>query len=178
MANLPYSVATPVISNLLLSQIPPSTLVVTIQKELAHRIVARPGTKDYGSLSVWVQSQCDTELVRELGPTVFWPRPKVSSAIVKMVLDPQRREALGDLAWFQTFVRTLFLHRRKFLRGALVGGFKQLSKPDVDQVMGAMSLPADARAEQLSLKQIQDLSRRIGEQIAHVGSAVRSPTAD
>ncbi len=64
VANLPYSVATPVISNLLAGDLPPETMTVTIQKELAERVIARPGTKDYGSLSVWVQSQCTAELLR------------------------------------------------------------------------------------------------------------------
>ena len=89
VANLPYSVATPVISNLLASDLPPSSMTVTIQKELAERIVARPRTKDYGSFSVWVQSQCSATIVRELAPSVFWPRPKVTSAILQIVLDPR-----------------------------------------------------------------------------------------
>ncbi len=87
VANLPYQVATPVLSNWLAMERPPSTMTVTIQKELAERIAARPGSKDYGSLSIWVQSQCRVEIVRVMPPEVFWPRPKVSSAIVQITLD-------------------------------------------------------------------------------------------
>ncbi len=60
-------------------------MTCTIQKELAERIVARPGTKDYGALAIWVQSQCRCRIVRILAPSVFWPRPKVSSAFVQIV---------------------------------------------------------------------------------------------
>ena len=84
VANLPYSIATPVVANLLASSIVPATMTITIQKELADRIAAPEGSKDYGALSVWVQSQCRVELVRLLGPTVFWPRPKVTSAILQI----------------------------------------------------------------------------------------------
>ena len=74
-ANLPYNIATPVISNLLTTDIVPVSMTATIQKELADRITARPGTKDYGALSVWIQSQCHTEVLRYLPPTVFWLTP-------------------------------------------------------------------------------------------------------
>ncbi|MEM6331164.1 MAG: rRNA adenine dimethyltransferase family protein, partial [Planctomycetota bacterium] len=77
VANLPYNVATPVISNLLLCEHTPHAMVCTIQKELADRLVAKPWSKDYGALSVWVQSQCTAEVVRVMPPKVFWPAPKV-----------------------------------------------------------------------------------------------------
>ena len=86
-ANLPYNIATPIIGNLLECPTPPATMTITIQKELAERITAEPGTKDYGALTVWIQSQCRTQLVRLLPPSVFWPRPKVTSAIVHIELD-------------------------------------------------------------------------------------------
>jgi 16S rRNA (adenine1518-N6/adenine1519-N6)-dimethyltransferase len=158
VANLPYSVATPVISNLLASQIVPSMMIVTIQKELADRIVASPRTKDYGSFSVWVQSQCDVAIVRELHPSVFWPRPQVHSVILQLVLVPAKRTAIGDPVRFQRFVRGLFLHRRKFLRGALTGAFKELAKSDVDQLMQQLKLGPETRAEELDVPQILELA--------------------
>ena len=91
VANLPYSVATPVLSNLLSCEVLPVTMTATIQKELADRIVTRPKTKDYSSLSVWMQSQCQTEIARVLPPSVFWPRPKVTSAIVHITVDREPR---------------------------------------------------------------------------------------
>ncbi len=170
VANLPYNIATPVISNLLLIEPVPVSMTVTIQKELADRIAARPNTKDYGALSVWVQSQCQVEVVRILPPTVFWPQPKIHSAILHIVLDPVRRAAIGDLAFFHTFSRSLFLHRRKFLRSGLLSAFKeQLDKPAVDAVMADMQLQPDARAEQLDVPQLLDLSQRIRQALPATG---------
>ena len=83
VANLPYNIATPILGNLLGQETPPQTMTVTIQMELAERIAARPGSKDYGALSIWIQAQCRVEILRILPPDVFWPRPKVSSAFLK-----------------------------------------------------------------------------------------------
>ena len=154
VANLPYSVATPIISNFLDCVVTPASMTVTIQKELGERIVADPRTKDYGSLSVWVQSQCYAAIIRELAPTVFWPRPKVHSAIVQMVLDRQRRDSILNLSGFHQFVRGIFLHRRKFLRSSLISSQKQLSKPDVDGVMQQLGLGPESRAEELTVDQM------------------------
>ena len=93
VANLPFHVATPLLSNLLALDRPPETMTCTIQKELAERIVARCGTKDYGALAIWVQSQCRCQILRVLPPSVFWPRPKVSSAFVQIAIDPAVRGA-------------------------------------------------------------------------------------
>jgi 16S rRNA (adenine1518-N6/adenine1519-N6)-dimethyltransferase len=161
VANLPYHVGTPVISNLLSTPITPHSMTVTIQKELADRILARPGTKDYGSLSVWIQSQCDVQLLRVLPPSVFWPRPKVHSAMVRIVVRPDLRAAIPDRDFFHTFVRALFTHRRKFLRGGLVGAFgKVMGKPAIDGILAAEGLAADARAEQLDVGRLLALSER------------------
>ena len=97
-------------------------------------------------------------ILRELAPSVFWPRPKVTSAIVQIVLDPIKRASIDNLESYQTFVRGLFLHRRKFLRGALVGAFAELDKPTVDHAMQQLGLGAEARAEELTVDQIQQLS--------------------
>ena len=97
VANLPYNIATPVISNLLLARHVPHSMTVTIQKELADRIIAAPSTKDYSALSVWIQSQCTAEIVRLMPPSVFWPEPKVTSAILHIVVDPAKRARIKDL---------------------------------------------------------------------------------
>lgn len=155
VANLPYNIATPLISNLLDLEQPPQTMVVTIQKEVADRITAAPGVKDYGALSIWVQSQCRVELVRTMAPTVFWPRPKVTSAIVKIVPDPALRARLPDRGFFHGFVRSMFFHRRKFLRSELAtAGADRLTKPAIDQLLADQGLSPDARAEQLTPEQM------------------------
>ncbi len=158
-ANLPYNVATPIISNLLRSELYPATLTVTIQKELADRLMAKPSTKDYGSLSVWVQSLCDVELVRVLSPKVFWPRPKVESAIVHLTHHPDRRAGIPDLTYFLHFVRAMFFHRRKFMRSVAVSAFQQhLDKPHVDAILSSQSYGPETRVEQLSVEQLQSLA--------------------
>ena len=119
VANLPYNVATPLIMNLLIHPVLcPALMVVTIQRELAERMMAPPSTPAYGSLAVVVQALADVAIVRVLPPSVFWPRPKVESTVVAIRPDAMRRAAL-DVLWFHDIVRKLFLHRRKNLRHVL-----------------------------------------------------------
>ncbi len=167
VSNLPYNIATPVVSNLLNTEIVPVLMVVTIQKELGDRITASPRTKDYNALSIWIQSQCDTEIVRIMPPTVFWPQPKVESAIIRIALRPDKRERIADLPFFQTFVRSLFIHRRKFLRSGLCSAFKgQMDKPAVDNVMQEMGFGPDARAEQLDVETMLSLCEAVRMRLA------------
>lgn len=166
VANLPYNIATPLVSNLLSTPIVPQRMVVTIQKELADRMVARPGTKDYGALSVWIQSLCDAEILRVLPPSVFWPRPKVDSAFISIRPRPEKRERIPDLPGYHTFVRSLFLHRRKFLRSNLISALKpELEKSDVDQIMNARGLTETSRSEQLDTEQFLQLYRCVRERL-------------
>jgi len=164
VANLPYNVATPLISNLLLTDVPPSLMCVTIQKELADRITAKPRSKDWGALSLWIQSQCQAEIVRIMPPTVFWPRPKVDSAIIRLTLDEKRRNKIPDLKFFNEFCRAMFFHRRKFLRAELCSAFKTtIPKERIDGIMDDMQFAATTRAETLPLKtmlRLAELCRR------------------
>ena len=158
VANLPYNVATPIISNLLLENPPPNTMVVTIQKELADRMIAEPRTKDYSALSVWIQSMCRCEIVRVLSPKVFWPRPNVNSAIIRLDYVPEWREKFVDLKYFHETVRALFFHRRKFLRSVVISAMKgRLDKTQVDVVLQSEGHGETARAEELAVEQIQSL---------------------
>jgi len=153
VANLPYCVATPVISNLLALPRPFDAAVVTVQREMAERMTASAGTHSYNALSVWVGAQCRGEIVRVLPPSVFWPRPKVESAIVRLDLEPERRAAVGDLDRFHGFVRDVFCHRRKVLRGVLLrlAGGKQTdaARERVERLYAALGLPSDVRAEDI-----------------------------
>lgn len=165
-ANLPYCVATPIISNLLSTPVTPVSMTVTIQKELADRISAKPSSKAYNALSIWLQSQCHTETLRILPPSVFWPRPKVDSAIVRIVPDAEKRGRIPDLAFFHSFVRAMFFHRRKFLRSVLLSAMKdRLSKPEVDKILAAQQLGADARAEQLDVDRMLALCEAVRQQV-------------
>lgn len=163
-ANLPYNIATPLITTLLDLDRPPVSMTVTIQKELADRMLAKPGTKDYGALSVWVQSQCDVEIARILPPQAFWPRPQVTSAIVQITLRDDLRAAIPDRPFFHTFVRSMFFHRRKLLRGELLSATKgQYDKPGVDALMEQLELSPTSRAEELSVPQFLALAKAVKE---------------
>lgn len=162
VANLPYNIATPVLSNLLLAEHTPHSMVATIQKELAERIVAQPWSKDYSALSVWMQSQCTAEIVRVMPPSVFWPPPKVHSAIIRLVVDPERRAAIPDLGYFHQFTKAIFLHRRKFLRANIASAMKRhLTKEQVDDVMQRMGFGPDTRTEQLDVPTLLALTEQI-----------------
>jgi 16S rRNA (adenine1518-N6/adenine1519-N6)-dimethyltransferase len=157
-ANLPYNIATPIVSNLLKTDLAPVSMTVTIQKELADRMIARPRTKDYSALSIWMQSQCDIQVVRFLPPTVFWPRPKVESAIVHIVPDAEKQSRIPDRHGFHSFVRSMFFHRRKFLRSELRSAFKgQLDKPAVDRILEQQGLQPTCRSEELDVTAMLDL---------------------
>jgi 16S rRNA (adenine1518-N6/adenine1519-N6)-dimethyltransferase len=150
VANLPYNVATPILSNLLTETPLVERMVVTIQKELGERIIAKPSCKDYSALSVWMQAQCDCEILRVLPPTVFWPQPKVDSAIIRLIPNAQKRARIVDLEFFHTRLRAMFFHRRKFLRSEVFTTMKDLiTKPQV--------LAPNLRAENLTVEQMIDL---------------------
>lgn len=166
-ANLPYNVATPIISNLLLADPTPVSMTVTIQKELADRITARPSTKDYSALSLWVQSQCEAEVIRVMPPEVFWPRPKVHSAILKLTVDPVRRAKIADLQFWHLFLRSMFFHRRKFLRSVVISAYKdRLDKAAVDEILAAVGLEPTGRAEQFTVDELFALSEAIRHRLA------------
>lgn len=171
VANLPYNIATPLITNLLVHpELCPALMVVTIQHELAERMLAEPGTEHYGGLSVLVQALADVELVRALSPKVFWPRPRVDSAIVKITPDPARRAAIADLPWFHHVVRRIFLHRRKNLRRVIYSEWRDqwADKAEVDAFLAELGLtehepghddePAIIRAESMNVEEMLALA--------------------
>ena len=161
VANLPYAVATPVICLLLTGHIPWERIVVTIQKELADRLIARPSTKDYGSLSVIAQSLADIEILRELPPSAFWPRPKVWSAFIKLVPSSSRRATVGNLLQFCALTRAVLVHRRKVLRTALHAACANLPKDAIDNFLASLAIDPHTRAESLEPQEFVRLSNHL-----------------
>lgn len=154
VANLPYVIATPIVSNLLLTDIPIERMVVMVQWEIAERMQAKVGTKDYNALSVLVQSVADVEIVRKVLPTNFYPQPKVDSAIVKITPNPEKRAKVGDVVKYRAFLRDLYVHRRKNLRQALSGWPSgRRDKADVDAKLAALGIEGTVRAEALDVEQ-------------------------
>lgn len=171
VANLPFNVATPLLSNLLTHpEFQFTKLVVTIQRELAERLLAAPATDAYGALSIVVQALADVELVRVLPPSVFWPRPKVDSAIVTITARPENRAAIADLPWFQAVVRRVFQHRRKHLRGILASAWGSAwSKADADALLESQGLDGQLRPEALDVPEwvalTDALKQRLGNDV-------------
>jgi 16S rRNA (adenine1518-N6/adenine1519-N6)-dimethyltransferase len=154
VANLPYVIATPLISNLLIARADIERMVVMVQWEIAERLRAVPGTKDFNALSVLVQSVADVELVRKVMPTNFYPRPKVDSAIVLIRPNAAKRAKVGDILKFRVFLRDLYVHRRKNLRQALSGwpnGRKD--KSEVDAKLADLEIDGTLRSEALDVEQ-------------------------
>lgn len=162
VANLPYNIATPLITNLLVHPEPaplPELMVVTIQLELAERMLGSPGGHAYGSLSVTLQALADVEIVRTLSPKVFWPRPKVESAVVKITPRAEKRAVIPDLPWFHFVVRRVFLHRRKNLRGVLHSAWRgRWTKAEVDVMLEGLGLTGQVRAEAMNVEEFIDLA--------------------
>ena len=157
-ANLPYNITTPAITALIEAQCF-FAITVMIQKEVAQRICAQPGSKDYGAFSVYCQYYTAPELLFEVPPDCFIPAPKVTSAVVRMVPRPAPAE-VDDPDHFFRVVKAAFALRRKTLLNSLsanLGG--QYTKETLSQAIAACSLPADVRGERLSIPQFAQLSR-------------------
>jgi 16S rRNA (adenine1518-N6/adenine1519-N6)-dimethyltransferase len=154
IANLPYVVATPVICNMLIAGLGVSEMVVMVQWEIAERLTAQVGASMYSSLAILVQSIADVEIVRRLAPSVFFPRPTVESAIVRIVPNSEKRAKVGDVAAFRVFLRDLYTQRRKNLRGALSGWPSgKREKAEVDRILGELGFDGKGRAEELDIEQ-------------------------
>ena len=128
VANLPYNVASPVMMNLLTGETKADEMYVTVQKEVADRMTAGTGSKHYGILSIFLAATGDVKTIRVLKPTVFWPRPKVDSAMVSFVRDEGKSDRIADMELFSETVHLFMGHRRKtiqscckFAEGRLAG---------------------------------------------------------
>jgi 16S rRNA (adenine1518-N6/adenine1519-N6)-dimethyltransferase len=167
VANLPYHIATPIVTNLLVHpDLCPDRVVITIQLELAERMRAEPQHEAYGALSVLVQALADCTIVRTLPPSVFWPRPQVDSAIVLIVPRPEKRALIPDMPWFHHVVRQVFLHRRKNLRGVLHSLWRdRLTKPEIDALLESLGLTSLIRAEAMNVEEFLSLAMKLRERL-------------
>jgi len=162
VSNLPYSISTLLIPILLEGPIPVELMVLTVQKEVGDRLLAGPGTKDYGSLSVMVQTQAHVEILKVLPNTVFWPRPKVDSAIVRIRPRADRLERVQDLKWLSQVAQALFSARRKKAVNALKQDERlDLNPEKMQAAFERLELNPDDRGETLSVDQIIDLSNEL-----------------
>lgn len=158
VANFPYDVASSIIANTLLEDIEVRSLTFTVQYEAALRIVAPPRDRDYGPLAVLVQTLGTAEIFRTLPPSAFWPQPKVDSAFVRIDITPGKKQSIHNLKSFHHFVRMLFIHRRKNLRGGIVGivEYKPIKK-QIPDILSEVGLDRDDRAEGLAPAKLFEL---------------------
>ncbi|MBE5934780.1 MAG: 16S rRNA (adenine(1518)-N(6)/adenine(1519)-N(6))-dimethyltransferase RsmA [Lachnospiraceae bacterium] len=159
VANLPYYITTPIIMSLFENNIPLDSITVMVQKEVALRMQASPSTKDYGALSLAIQYYSTTEIVANVPPNCFMPRPNVGSAVIKLSLRPDSPYEVKDSKFMFKLVRAAFNQRRKTLVNSLVNSPNlDITKDDVLNALENMNLSPTIRGEALSLEQFCELS--------------------
>lgn len=163
VANLPYYVTTPIIMKLLLEKLPIRGLVVMLQKEVAERITAKPGTKAYGSLSIAIQYYTDAEMALTVPKTVFMPQPNVDSAVIRMMKLPEPRVKVIDEDFFFTVTRGSFVQRRKTilnnLQSAMPNGKEK--KELVLKALEEAGIEPSRRGETLSIAEFGLLADKL-----------------
>lgn len=160
VANLPYYITTPILMALLEQHLPIERMVTMVQKEVAVRMTARPGSKDYGALSVAVQYHTDARIVMDVPPRAFMPAPEVTSAVIACRVRETPAVRPSDEKLFFRLVRAAFGQRRKTLLNALTGA--GLTKEQCRAGLAAAGIAESLRGEQLSLADFARLSDAVG----------------
>ncbi|MBQ7776252.1 MAG: 16S rRNA (adenine(1518)-N(6)/adenine(1519)-N(6))-dimethyltransferase, partial [Lachnospiraceae bacterium] len=159
VANLPYYITTPIIMGLFESHVPLQSITIMVQKEVADRMQVGPGTKDYGALSLAVQYYAKPEIVANVPPNCFIPRPNVGSAVIRLTRYEQPQVEVQDEKRMFALIRASFNQRRKTLVNGLTNAAGlNISKEDILVALEQMGLPATIRGEALTLEQFAQLS--------------------
>ncbi|QGQ93675.1 16S rRNA (adenine(1518)-N(6)/adenine(1519)-N(6))-dimethyltransferase RsmA [Paenibacillus psychroresistens] len=162
VANLPYYVTTPIVMKLLETRLPLENIVVMIQKEVALRMAAPPGGKDYGSLSIAVQYYCEPELVMIVPRTVFIPQPNVDSAVIKLKVRTKPPVEVEDELWFFEVVQACFAQRRKTISNNLLARFfTKDTRDELNGILQQCDIDPIRRGETLSLSEYARLSNAL-----------------
>ena len=159
VANLPYYITTPIIMGLFESHVPLKSITIMVQKEVADRMQVGPGTKDYGALSLAVQYYAKPQIVANVPPNCFMPRPNVGSAVIRLTRYDNPPVEVKDEKYMFALIRASFNQRRKTLiNGLLNAGNLNITKEDVLQALETMELSPTIRGEALTLEQFATLS--------------------
>lgn len=159
VANLPYYITTPIIMGLFEAHVPLKSITVMVQKEVAERMQAVPGTKEYGALSLAVQYYAKAEVVANVPPNCFMPRPKVGSAVIRLDCHKEKLVDVRDEAFLFRVIRASFHQRRKTLSNGLGNDMSLgVTKEQAAQALGRMGLEPSVRGERLSLEEFAQLS--------------------
>ena len=166
VANLPYYITTPIIMGLFESHVPIDSITIMVQKEVADRMQEKPGSKEYGALSLAVQYYAKPEIVAVVPPNCFMPRPKVGSAVIRLTRHEQTPVQVDDEKLMFRIIRASFNQRRKTLANGL-SNFPEihLEKELIQQSIEELGLPVNVRGETLSLEQFAELSNILGKKI-------------
>ncbi len=164
VANLPYYITTPIIMGLFESHVPIESITVMIQKEVADRIQAGPGTKNYGALSLAVQYYSKPELIANVPQNCFIPRPGVGSAVIKLSAHKKAPYPVDDEALLFKLIRAAFMQRRKTLQNSVCNSNElHLGKDSICLALEQMKLDVNIRGEALNLQQFCELSNILGK---------------
>ena len=151
VANLPYNVASPVMLNLLTGPVVADAMYVTVQKQVADRMTASPGSSDYGTLSIYLSATGDVKLIRVLKPTVFWPAPQVHSAMVSFVRNKDKAGRVRNMELLSDIVNLFMGHRRKMLKACTKFAHDRLARiGNWPEIFQRCSIDPTRRPEQLS----------------------------
>lgn len=164
VANLPYYITTPIIMRFLEENINVTDIVVMVQKEVAERMNAQPGGKDFGALSVAVQYYCDTEIVAKVPRHLFVPQPNVDSIVIALRVRPERKYKVDDEDLYFKVVKAAFGQRRKTLLNS-ISSMGNLSKDQVKEALEEAGIDPKRRGETLSLDEFAILSNVIGNKL-------------
>ena len=156
VANLPYYITTPIIMSLLESKLPIERLVVMVQKEVALRMVAKPGTKDYGALSVAVQYYTEPDIVLDVPPKSFLPAPAVTSSVIRCVLRDKPPVDVIDEKLFFRVVKAGFAQRRKTFANTMKT--TGLSKDRIEELLAKANIDGQRRGETFTLQEFADVA--------------------
>lgn len=159
-ANLPYYITTPILTALLEAGCFQSVTVM-VQKEVAQRIAAAPGTAEYGAFSVFCQYHAEPKRLFDVPPGCFLPRPKVTSAVVCLQVRQDRPWQILDEQVFFRAVRAAFAMRRKKLSNGLAAGFPELGKTGIAQVLENCGFPENVRGETLGIEEFAQIANEI-----------------
>ena len=167
VANLPYYITTPIIMGLFESHVPIDSITIMVQKEVADRMQVGPGTKDYGALSLAVQYYAKPEIVANVPPNCFMPRPNVGSAVIRLTRHSAPPVQVENEKLMFRLIRASFNQRRKTLANGLGNAPDiPLSKTEIQESIEELGVPATIRGETLTLEEFAKLSNIVGKKLA------------
>ena len=159
VANLPYYITTPIIEHLFNYRDVIESITVMVQKEVANRMVADVGSKDYASLSLFVKQNSDAKIILNAPKTVFMPQPKVDSAVVNMKLKKLDEDIDQEL--LRQLIRSGFSKRRKTILNSFTSGFVNVDKEKLKSILQELGLKENLRAENLSLEDYKNIVKKL-----------------